>query len=97
MPANVVYDSGWVTPPTPGNEISLSHSLGRKPVGLSLEGRVDDGEGGYDNGLPEILDGNGDPVDRIRLTQVTDANTVKVFCPAAYTHSGLDIRVKIFE
>lgn len=97
MPANVVYDSGWISPPAPGEEISLNHSLGRKPVGLSLEGRVDDGEGGYNNGLPEILDGEGDPVERIRLTQVTHENTVKVFCPAAYTTSGLDIRVQIFE
>ena len=97
MPANVVFDSGWITPPAPGNEISVDHSLGRQPVGLSLEGRVDDGEGGHDNGLPEITDGNGDPVERIRLTQVTHANTVKVLCPAAYAHAGLEIRIKIFE
>lgn len=97
MPANIVYDSGWISPPAPGNEIDLSHNLGRKPVGLSLEGRVDDGVGGYDNGLPEILDGNGDPVDRIKLDQVTHESTVKVVCPAAYVASGLEIRVKIFE
>lgn len=95
--SNIVYDSGWISAPADDSYLDLAHNLGRLPVGLSLEGRVDDGQGGYDNGLPEVLDGNGDPVEKIRLEQVTDHNLVRVYKPAAYSVADLEVRVKIFE
>lgn len=94
--ANVIYNSDWVAAPAGDQYLDLHHNLGKKPIGLSLEGRQDDGQGGYENGLPEIVDGNGDPVEKIRLVDVTDSNTVRVFKPAAYTFTG-EIRVQIFE
>jgi len=94
--ANVIYNSGWISAPAGDAYLSLNHNLGKKPIGLSLEGRQDDGEGGYDYGLPEIVDGNSDPVAKIHLTDVTDANTVKVYKPVVYTFTG-EVRVQIFE
>lgn len=91
-----LFDSGWVSAPGDDSYIDIAHNLGHTPASIQLRGRLDDGQGGYSEGLPMVLDGNGDPVEPVRLEQYQDHNTVRVFKPAAYTFTG-DVRIVIFE
>jgi hypothetical protein len=95
--SNIVFESAWTAAPGDDSHIDIHHNLGRIPVAITLNGRVPDGQGGYNEGLPTVEDGNGHPINGLKVQMHRDLNTVRVYKPAAYDVADLEFKITITE